>query len=198
MATTSIDYKHPYGTIVWEHKPTGGSWQDATLLSGYVDGQGTKTLEIASATEAETGVLQAKVYNPTGQFALSLSAQLIATATAPVITDGITNQTPYEGQSATFGPITVTGSPTPTLLWEAEIADGSGTWDNADNIYGGDGSGQNTTTYTIANTQPSDNRDIRARATNTAGEDISQAALTVTPTLEFTTHPNNETITATP
>jgi hypothetical protein len=123
---------------------------------------------------------------------------LTATASAPQITEGITNQTPYEGESAVYGPITVTGSPTPTLLWEAETADGNNTWADADTVFGADGSGQGTDTYTIANTVPTDNRDIRVTATNAEGSDVSQAALTVTPKLAFVSvEPTDKTITAT-
>ena len=76
MATTSIEYKHPYATIYWRHQPVNGGWQDASLLSGYVGGQGEHILEIASATAGETGYLQCVLTTPDGEEVYSDEASL--------------------------------------------------------------------------------------------------------------------------
>jgi hypothetical protein len=85
MATTSIDYKHPYASLQWLHLPSGGSWQDASLLSGYVGGQGTKTLEVSSATQEETGSLKCVVTNSAGASVDSSLATITGAAQGPAL-----------------------------------------------------------------------------------------------------------------
>jgi len=75
--TSSIVYHHPYATLLWTHKAhTAEDWQDATLLSGYVSGQGTKTLELSSATPDESGYLRCVATGPDGQQTTSSYAVL--------------------------------------------------------------------------------------------------------------------------
>ena len=83
MKTTTVQYKHPYCTLYWEHMPVDGAWQDASNLSGYVSGQGTKTLTLESATPSETGFLRCTLSNPAGAFRYTDTVSLTGAATIP-------------------------------------------------------------------------------------------------------------------
>ena len=197
MATTTVGWKHPQPTFYWEHQPTDGAWQDVANLNGYTNGQGTDTLDLASATAGETGFLRCTLTNPTGGSVTTNAVALSGASSAPVFTVDISNQSPYQGDNVTFGPVTATGNPAPTYLWEAETSDGGNVWDDIDTVFAGRTTGQGTDTMVISNMTPADNRDVRVRANNSEGEDISQASLTVRPPLAFTTQPQNLEITAT-
>lgn len=74
--TTTVGWKHPYPTFYWEHRPSGGAWQDAINLSGYASGQGTDSLTLDSATNQEAGHLRCKLNNPAGDVVYTREAAL--------------------------------------------------------------------------------------------------------------------------
>ena len=75
--SSSIDYNHPFGTPFWEWRVRNTEeWLDATGLSGYESGQGTRTLTLASATTAESGHIRCSVSGPDGKVTISDIAYL--------------------------------------------------------------------------------------------------------------------------
>ncbi len=103
----------------------------------------------------------------------------VTASSAPVITGNPSNATSCSNGTATFAVTSVSGTPTPTLVWQVSTDNGS-TWSD---ITGGDYTGVNSTTLNVSNLSGKNSYQYKLHAYNGISPDAysSAATLTVTP-----------------
>jgi gliding motility-associated-like protein len=164
----------------------GGSWQD---LSNNTDFSGvrTDTLNIQNAEEADEAQYRCVIQGDCGDLTTS-EVQLTVNPTTQITTQP-TDQTVCEGTNATF-----TMDADGTNLNYQWQSDASGSFQNLTN--GGDISGVNTNTLSIANAENGDEANYRVNVNGDCGavQTSSGVSLTVNDATAITTQPVDTTV----
>jgi len=150
----------PTPTLQWRK---GGV---ALTNTGNVSGATSNTLTLTSVTTADSATYSVVATNVAGTATSIGSVLTVGANILPAYTTQPASLTLIAGGTASFS-VVVTGTPTPTIQWRKDgiaLADG------------GNVSGANTTTLTIANTTAADGANYSAVATNIVGTAISNTA----------------------